>query len=268
MASPETRNVRASSPAERYIDAVQTLVERIRTHETESIREAAELCAQSILKGRLVHLFGGGHSRIPVEEIFPRYGSFPGFHPIVELSMTYHNNVVGPNGQRQAMFIENIPGLAARILRNFVLSSLDTMILFSSGGANIVPIEMALEGKKVGMSTIAVTSKESNKAGQTRHEGGKNLAEVCDLVIDTGVPPGDAVIWIDGLEFPVSPVSSIGGCLIANALKAEVAQLLTQAGQPPLVLTSSVHLGAERAAEVFEQTYDDYRRRVGVLYRE
>jgi uncharacterized phosphosugar-binding protein len=82
--------------------------------------------AESILKGRVVHVFGSGHSRIMVEEMWPRYGSFAGFNPIVELSMTFHNLVTGANGQRQAMYIENMPGLAAQILRNFKLSPIDT----------------------------------------------------------------------------------------------------------------------------------------------
>ena len=51
--------------------------------------------------------------------MFPRYGSYPGFNPIVELSMTFHTQVVGANGQRQAMFIERTPGLAEVILSNF-----------------------------------------------------------------------------------------------------------------------------------------------------
>ena len=63
------------------------------------------------------------------------------------------------------------------------------------------------------------------------------------------------------------PLSSVTGCTIINLIKAEVARLLTEAGHPPKVLTSACHLGAERARELFEETYDDYRRRVGVLYR-
>src|SRR3954466_9581370 len=81
----------------------------------------SRLCADAIAAGGLVHLFGTGHSRIPVEEMFPRYGSYPGFNPIVELSMTFHTQVVGSNGQRQAMFIERVEGLAERILANFAL---------------------------------------------------------------------------------------------------------------------------------------------------
>src|SRR6187551_4093855 len=108
-----------------------------------AVRRAADLFAATILAGRMVHVFGSGHSRIMVEEMWPRYGSFPGFNPIVELSLTFHNPVVGANGQRQAMFLENVPGLAERILRNFALSPEDSALVISSSGCNIVPIEMA-----------------------------------------------------------------------------------------------------------------------------
>src|SRR3569832_2970750 len=91
----------------------------------------------------MVHLFGSGHSRILVEEMWPRYGSFPGFNPIVELSLSFHNLVVGANGQRQAMFLENVTGLADRILRNFDLSTTDSALVISSSGCNLVPIDMA-----------------------------------------------------------------------------------------------------------------------------
>src|SRR5262249_21782702 len=153
-------------------------------------------------------------SRIMVEELWPRYGSFPGFNPIVELSLTYHNPVVGANGQRQAMFLENVPGFAERILRNFVLDSKDSALVISSGGGNIVPIEMAMGFKKAGVRTIALTSLDHARANKSHHESGQRLDEVCDLVLDTGAPPGDAMVWIDGLPTPVAPGSTVGGCLI------------------------------------------------------
>jgi uncharacterized phosphosugar-binding protein len=256
----------SDSPTQRYYDATTAMLATIMETQTDNIRRAAEACASAILAGRLAHLFGSGHSRIPVEEVFPRYGSFPGFHPIVELSLTFHNDVVGANGQRQAMFIENISGLAARILRNFTLSSDDAMVVFSNSGTNVVPVEIAQEAGAMGMMTIAITSLQSAAVAREQDSSKAILADVCDIVIDTAVPPGDAVVWVDGLETPVSPVSSVAGCFVANALKAEVATILTEHGQPPNVLTSAVHLGRERSAELFEETYDDYRRRVSVLY--
>ena len=125
-----------------YLNKCAGIVETVKQQENE-IQMAAQWFADSILAGRMVHVFGSGHSRIMVEEMWPRYGSFPGFNPIVELSLTFHNLVVGANGQRQAMFLENVSGLADRILRNFDLSTLDTALVISSSGTNIVPIEMA-----------------------------------------------------------------------------------------------------------------------------
>src|SRR5204863_6523342 len=123
----------------------------------------------------MVHVFGSGHSRIMVEEMWPRYGSFPGFNPIVELSMTFHNPVVGANGQRQAMFIENVPGLAERILRNFDLSEKDSALVISSSGCNVVSIEMAQNFQARGIKTVAIISKRHSEATATRHAGGKKL---------------------------------------------------------------------------------------------
>ncbi|MDO8348724.1 MAG: SIS domain-containing protein, partial [Planctomycetota bacterium] len=108
------------TPSNAYLDACRGLLTAVEA-QLPVIRQAADQFAATILAGRMVHLFGSGHSRILVEEMWPRYGSFPGFNPIVELSLSFHNLVVGANGQRQAMFLENVPGLAARILRNFDL---------------------------------------------------------------------------------------------------------------------------------------------------
>ncbi len=243
--------------AAQYLDCAASLLRQIRDTQADRIARAADWCAAAILARRLVHVFGSGHSRMPVEEIFPRYGSFPGFHPIVELSLTYHHQVVGANGQRQAMFLEQTPGLAEVILSNFVLDARDAALLFSTGGSSLVTVEMAEGFRRRGLRTVGVTS--------LAHAG--RLAAACDLVIDTGVPPGDAVVRVAGLAEPVAPVSSIAACAVANAIKAEVARRLTDAGQPPLVLTSRLIVGEERSRELFEKAYDDYRRRVGVLYR-
>src|SRR6478752_5176277 len=141
------------TPTQDYLDKCIGLIERVRA-QAEAIRNVADRFAQTILAGRMVHLFGSGHSRIMVEEMWPRYGSFPGFNPIVELSLSFHNLVVGANGQRQAMFLENVSGLAERILRNFVLSAEDSALVISSSGCNVVPIEMAEQFKKRGVKVV------------------------------------------------------------------------------------------------------------------
>jgi uncharacterized phosphosugar-binding protein len=254
------------TPSEQYFEKSTALLQRVRA-QSSAIHQAADLFSATILAGRMVHLFGSGHSRILVEEMWPRYGSFPGFNPIVELSLSFHNLVVGANGQRQAMFLENVAGLAERILRNFDLSQKDCALVASSSGCNVVPIEMAEHFKKRGVKVVAIISREHSDASQSRHASGKKLQDFADIVLDTGAPIGDAMVKIDGLETPVAPGSTIGGCLLVNAIKAEVAARLTKAGQAPKVLTAGALLGSERATDLFESAYDEHARRLAALYQ-
>src|SRR3989441_4602602 len=173
-----------------YLQRCRELVESVAQQQPQ-IQTAADWFSQTILAGRMVHLFGAGHSRILVEEMWPRYGSFPGFNPIVELSLSFHNLVVGPNGQRQAMFLENISGLAERILRNFDLSEKDSALVISSSGCNIVPIEMAQCFREQKIKVVAIISRDHSEASQSRHPSGKKLQDFADLVLDTGAPVGD-----------------------------------------------------------------------------
>lgn len=247
-----------------YLDKCNDLLEKIKD-QTDKIQIAASWFADTILKDRMVHVFGTGHSRIMVEEMWPRYGSFPGFNPIVELSLTYHNNVVGANGQRQAMFLENVPGLADRILRNFSVSPVDCALIISSSGCNIVPIEMAELFQKNNVKVVAIISKLHSESSISKRKDGKKLTDFADIVLDTGAPSGDSMIYIDGLETPVSPGSTVGGIMIINSIKAEVAHLLTAAGKPPKVLTAAAVIGAEKAASIFEAAYDEHGRLIAKM---
>lgn len=253
-------------PALEYLSAAQAILERIRATQLAAIAAAAQICVDSIAAGGLVHLFGTGHSRIPVEEIFPRHGSFPGFHPIVELSLTYHNQVVGANGQRQAMFLERIEGFGEVILRNFVFGPHDSFMIFSNGGVNSVVIDVALGARRRGMPVIAVVSLAHCQASAPRHSSGKRLPDIADVTIDNCSPAGDALVRVPGLAYPVGPGSTIGYAVVVNMLKCLVAAELTRRGQPPLVLTSGVLIGSQESAELFERTYDDYRSRVRQVF--
>jgi uncharacterized phosphosugar-binding protein len=248
-----------------YLARCRDLVDRVEL-QTPAIQEAARWFAETILAGRMVHLFGSGHSRILVEEMWPRYGSFPGFNPIVELSLSFHNLVVGANGQRQAMFLENVSGLAERILRNYDLSPQDSALVVSSSGCNRVPIEMAEEFRRRGVRVVAIISREHSDASRSARDDGRKLQDFADLVLDTGAPVGDAMVRVPGLDTPVAPGSTVGGCLLVNSIKAEVAALLTAAGHPPSVLTASAVVGKERATALFEAAYDEHARRLAKLY--
>src|SRR6516225_3001362 len=172
--------------------AARRAIDGIEAAELAAVREAAARFARSILAGRLVHVFGTGHSRMAVEEMFPRYGSFPGFHPIVELSMSYHNPVVGANGQRQAMFLENVQGFGPVLWRNFAVTRDDALLAISSSGCNAVTIDVALEARSLGMYVVALTSLANAEASASRHQSGKKLHQAADLVLDQKAPPGDS----------------------------------------------------------------------------
>jgi len=253
------------TPSADYLSQCRELLAGIERQQT-AIEQAADWFAETILIGRMVHLFGSGHSRILVEEMWPRYGSFPGFNPIVELSLSFHNLVVGANGQRQAMFLENVSGLAERILRNFAFSPRDSALVISSSGCNVVPIEMAAGFRQRSVRVVAIVSRRHSEASRSQHPSGKKLQDFADLVLDTGAPPGDAMVQVEGLKNPVSPGSTVGGCLLVNSIKAELAQRLTRAGHPPTVLTAGALIGSEQATQLFESAYDEHARRLAKLY--
>ena len=253
------------SPAATYLQRSRALVDAV-SAQLPAIGTAADWFAATILAGRMVHVFGSGHSRIMVEEMWPRYGSFPGFNPIVELSLSFHNLVVGANGQRQAMFLENVGGLAERILRNYAFDPRDTALVVSSSGCNVVPIEMAEGFRQRGIRVVALVSSAHAEASSSRRADGRKLMDFADLVLDTGAPVGDAMVRVEGLDTPVAPGSTIGGCLVVNAIKAEVAARLTAAGHPPTVLSAGAVVGASRATALFEAAYDEHARRLSRLY--
>ncbi|MCW2964445.1 MAG: hypothetical protein JWO17_1697 [Actinomycetia bacterium] len=243
----------------RFIAAARALLDRVEA-QADAIGRVAAACADAIAADGLVHLFGTGHSRIPVEEMFPRYGSYPGFNPIVELSMTFHTQVVGSNGQRQAMFIERVPGLAETILSNFEFRPTDVMMIFSASGLSAVPIEMATGARGRGLTVVAVTSVAQSMASDPRHEAGR-LLDNADIVLDLGTPAADALITIDGLDTPVAPGSTIAAVAFVNEIKAQTAELLVERGAMPPVLTSAAVVGKEESARLFDAAYSEHARR-------
>ena len=249
------------APASWLTSAVE-LLERVAVTQAEAIERASEWCADAIASDGLVHLFGTGHSRIPVEEMFPRYGSFPGFNPIIELSMTFHTQVVGANGQRQAMFIERVPGLAEVILSNFSFGPRDVMIVFSASGLSTVPVEMARGARRRGLRVVAVTSVAQSMAEEPDPRVGSRLLDEADLVLDLCTPPADALVTLDGLDTPVGPGSTVAAVAIVNALKVRVAELLVQRGAMPPVISRAAIAGVERSRDLFDAAYREHARRV------
>lgn len=248
-----------------WLTEARRLLDQLEENQAEAIGQTARLCADTIAAGRMVHLFGTGHSRIPLEEMFPRYGSYPGFHPMAELSMTFHTQVAGSNGQRQAMFIERVEGLAEQILANFHFDPRDVMIVFSASGVSAVPIEIAAGARNQGMQVVAVTSVAQTRASSPRHSSGTRLIDHADVVIDLCTPVGDAMVTIDGLDTPVGPGSTLANAAIVNEIKVQTAGLLHARGALPPVISSGAVVGAERAEELFQAAYSEHGRRLGQL---
>jgi uncharacterized phosphosugar-binding protein len=164
------------------------------------------------------------------------------------------------------MFLENVSGLARRILRNFDISTEDSALVVSSSGCNVVPIEIAEEFRARGVYVAALVSRAHLEASKSQRTDGKKLSDFADVVLDTGAPVGDSMVYLDGLETPVAPGSTVGGAMVVNSIKSEVAQRLVAAGQPPRVLTAGAVIGTARATELFEAAYDEHGRRLARLY--
>ena len=217
-----------------WIAAAGDVLQRISDTQELAIAEASAWCADAIAAGGLVHVFGTGHSRMAVEEMFPRYGSFPGFHPIVELSMTFHTPVVGANGQRQAMFIERTPGLAEVILSNFTFGPADVMIVFSASGSDRRP-----RGDRARRPNArrAGDRGDVRRAVACRTEPGTASGAGCSTrrTLSSTCARRTRTRWstIDGLETPVGPGSTIAAVAIVNCIKVRTAQLLVERGAMP-----------------------------------
>ena len=250
------------TPVAPWMTEAAALLQRVATSQAAGIETASQWAADAIASDGLVHLFGTGHSRIPVEEMFPRYGSFPGFHPMVELSMTFHTQVVGANGQRQAMYIERMPGLAEVILDNFSFGPRDVMMVFSAGGTTAVPVEMARGARRRGLRVIAVTSIEQSMTADLDPVVGNRLLDEADLVLDLCTPHADAMVQIPGLDTPVGPGSTLAAIAIVNSIKVRTAQLLTERGAMTPVLTRASVVGADRSRDLFSAAYREHSRRI------
>ncbi len=261
------QNIDENNAARRYLAAGLDVIQKIADTQMPAIERAAQICADTIAQDGLVFCWGGGHSRMSVEEMFPRIGSYPGFYPMVELALTYYTNFVGADGMPQSFFLERQEKYAEAILANYEFGPHDSMICFSSTGINGLVIEMALQAKLRGLPVIAVTSLDHAKSTISRHSSDKKLFEVADVTIDNCTPAGDAVIKLEGLKYKVSPTSTIGATAVVNALKARTAELLLERGIEPVVLTSP-HFAdrPQEAEEQLQRVYKEFKRRKRMIY--
>lgn len=246
----------------RYAAIARDIIDRIEQTQEPAIRAAADLFADRIAAGGLVHLFGAGHSRMAVEEIFPRIGSIVGYHPIVELSLSYYTNVVGTMGLAQSLFLERVDGFGECLLDNYVFDAeRDAAMVVSSTGINNVPVEVALGLRSRGLTVVGITSVGHSMSVESRHPSGQRLCQIADIVIDNCTPPGDAAVHVEGADFPVSPTSTLATTTIVHSINALLAEGLVARGVKPLVL-GSPHFADQKAARAnLADYYAEFRRR-------
>ncbi|MCG0276650.1 MAG: SIS domain-containing protein [Thermosediminibacteraceae bacterium] len=215
--------------AKKYQERALEILHQIAEKEKENIKKASEIMAESIASGHLVHLFGSGHSAIPALDIFPRYGSYVGFHPLIDPRLIWFN-VIGPGGARELLWIERQEGYIKNFLQSFNFYKEDSMVVFSHGGLNAAPIEAALYAKAKGMKVIAVTSMDNYRQAKPTHSSGKKLADIADVVIDNCAPLEDAIVEIEGQKVKVGASSTLSTIFISMSLLCETAKLLSEKG--------------------------------------
>lgn len=248
--------------AKQWLDNARAVMSRIEETQMENIRKASEIMADSIAAGRWVHTFGCGHATIPIEEMYPRIGGFVGFHPIIELPLTFFTRITGEMGVHQFLFLERVEGYGVEIMKGYNFDSRDTMWLFSHSGINNVNIDIALESKKRGMKVIAFGSAAEAKGKQSRHSSGKTIFDVADLVVDTCAPIGDSSVPLKNHRDKVGPVSTMAFVTCVWMTVTTVAEILADRGVKLFIHPSHNVPGDTTARERVEEALAEYKRRV------
>jgi uncharacterized phosphosugar-binding protein len=248
-----------------WLSNTRAVLDAIQSTQLDNIRRAARLMADSIAAERWVHTFGCGHATIPVEEMYPRIGGFVGFHPMVELPLTFFTRITGEMGIHQFLFLERAEGYGNAIMKSYSFDPRDTMWIFSHTGINNVNIDVALRAKKLGMRVVATGSAEQAKTSEPRHPSGKRLFDIADAVIDTRVPAGDSSVPLDGYVDNVGPVSTMAFVAVVWMTITTVAELLVERGVRLHIHPSHNVPGDTTAHDRLAAALAEYKRRVATV---
>lgn len=211
-----------------YIGCLAALIAEASRANASAFPSVAERLADTLEKGGLIHLYGSGHSVLPCQEAFPRYGSYVGFNPLTDPRVMWHN-VLGPGGVRELLWLERTEKYAEKFLDHQPLNPGNSIVVFGHSGRNASGIDVALYAKKRGLFVVAITSKKNLDKPAT-HSSGKRLAEAADVVIDTCAPIEDAIVPIEGWSRPVSGSSTVLAMIMMHELIARIAELLAKRG--------------------------------------
>jgi uncharacterized phosphosugar-binding protein len=243
-----------------WLAATRAVLDDIEKTQLPAIRRAAELMADSIGAERWVHTFGCGHATIPVEEMYPRIGGFVGFHPMVELPLTFFTRVTGEMGIHQFLFLERAEGYGNAIMKAYTFDRRDTMWIFSHTGINNVNIDIALRAKELGMKVVATGS--ASQVSVSRHASGRTLFEIADVVIDSRVPAGDSSVPLKNHVDNVGPVSTMAFVAVVWMTITTIAEILSERGVRLFIHPSHNVPGDTTARERLDQALTEYKRRI------
>ncbi|MGV3508524.1 MAG: sugar isomerase domain-containing protein [Sphingobacteriaceae bacterium] len=248
--------------AKQWLNNARDIMTRIEETQLDNIRKAAEAMADSIEAGCWVHTFGCGHATIPVEEMYPRIGGFVGFHPMIELPLSFFTRITGEMGVHQFVFLERVEGYGVEIMKGYNFDKRDTMWVFSHSGINNVNIDVALEAKKKGMKVIAFGSAAEAEGKQTRHSSGKTIFEIADIVVDSCAPIGDASVTLKNHQDKVGPVSTMAFITCVWMTVTTVAEILADRGVKLYIHPSHNVPGDTTAKERLEEALAVYKERI------
>ena len=246
--------------AKQWLAATRAIMDDIETTQSNAIRRAAELMADSIEAERWVHTFGCGHATIPVEEMYPRIGGFVGFHPMIELPLSFFTRITGEMGIHQFLFLERAEGYGEAIMKSYTFDQRDTMWIFSHTGINNVNIDIALRAKALGLKIVATGS--AGQVAGPRHPSGKTLFEIADVVIDTKVPAGDSAVQLVNHVDNVGPVSTMAFVTVVWMTITTVAEILAERGVKLFIHPSHNVPGDTTARERLDAALYEYKRRI------
>jgi len=248
--------------AKQWLNNARDVMSRIEETQMEKIQEAAKVMADTIEAGRWVHTFGCGHATIPVEEMYPRIGGFVGFHPIVELPLTFFTRITGEMGVHQFVFLERVEGYGVEIMKGYNFDARDTMWLFSHTGINNVNVDVALEAKKRGMKVIAYGSAAAAQGKISRHSTGKTIFDIADIVVDSCAPIIDASVDLKNHQDRVGPVSTMAFVTCVWMTVTTVAEILADRGVKLFIHPSHNVPGDTTAKQRLEDALAEYKKRV------
>ncbi len=234
--------------AKKYLDKGFDLLEWLRDTQLGNIEQAAEMIAQAVADGHTFYAWGGPHSSLPVQDIFLRAGGLTIVNAVFTPGMCLE---VGPI--RFTSFLERAEGLGRGFFGYIGAEPGDVILLVSTSGRNPFPIEMAMSAQEADLKVIGMTSMAYTNSVTSRHSSGKKMHEYCDIVLDNLTVPGDAILEDERVPQKVGPTSGWMGCLILQALMAEVAERLAEKGiTPPIGVAANI----DRQEEYRQYIYD------------